>query len=132
MWERGAAETTLALPTTTCQVPRRHRSGQVAAAGGADADDGGFGVAAAPAAKAVGVLDAEVEDVAVAEALVAHLDFGGARGHVKGHEEEVGAAGGYCFVDDDGGRFWLGVDGACPQGDDERDRSMTVESHGRC
>ena len=64
-------------------------TGEVAARGGGEADDRGLAVAAAPAAKAGGIVEAPVEDVVVGEVIVLDLDLDGAGRDVEGDEEVI-------------------------------------------
>jgi hypothetical protein len=77
-------------------------AGDVAPGGGLDGDDGGLGVAAAPAAEARRVGEAPVEDVHLGAVVVAHLDLADALRHREGHREVAGVPSGIAAVEHDG------------------------------
>jgi hypothetical protein len=70
-------------------APRARGDGprHIAARRAVHADDGGLGVAAAPAAEAGRVFHAPVEDVVRRQVVVRDLDLHDVRGHLEGHEE---------------------------------------------
>jgi 23S rRNA pseudouridine2605 synthase len=83
-------------------------------------DDGRLGVAAAPAAKAAGVVEPPVEDVGLREVVVGDLDLLGPGRDLEGNEEMIRPALGHLALQDQGRR--LGACGRGKGGQDERGR----------